>query len=114
MTIKNNRRRGKDFERYVAREVGGRRLGTLGGVDVIADRIKIVFKDREAGLAIECKSRQRLPSLLKSALAQCERYSGSDIPVVCLHETGERHDEDLVVLKLKYFLSILEGCHTTK
>jgi hypothetical protein len=109
MTIKNNRRRGKDFERRVARRVGGRRLGTLGGVDVVTDRLKIKLNDREAGLAIECKSRYRLPSLLTSAFTQCERYSGSDIPAVCLHETGKRQDSDLVVLRFPDFISILKA-----
>ena len=68
----------KGTERRVARVLGGRRVGHLGGTDVTA-----------AWLAVECKHRKRLPAWLKSALSQARRNAEADQLAVCvLHEHG--------------------------
>lgn len=83
----------KSTERAIARRLGGRRVGHLGGQDV------------DAGwLSVECKHRQSLPAWLTDALAQARRHAGGDqLPIVILHEHGGRHDDNLVVMRLADF-----------
>ncbi len=52
-------------------------------------------------LAIEVKTRRRLPGWLLGALAQAGRAAGPEkVPVVVLHRVGGRHAEDLVLIRL--------------
>jgi len=85
----------KATERVIARRLGGQRLGAVGiaGPDVVTD-----------SLAIEVKQRKRLPAWLSGAMEQAVgAASGERIPVVILHQTGQRHDADLVVIRLLDF-----------
>lgn len=77
----------------MARRLGGRRTGHLGGQDV------------DAGwLSVEVKSRQSLPAWLTDALAQARRHAqDGQLAIVILHVHGARHDDNLVVLRLKDF-----------
>lgn len=83
----------KSTERAMARRLGGKRTGHLGGQDV------------DGGwLSVECKHRATLPAWLTDALAQARRHAGPDqLPIVILHEHGARHDDNLVVLRLADF-----------
>ncbi len=48
--------------------------------------------------------RQRLPSWLQAAMAQARANAPAGrLPVVILHKLGQRHDDDLVVLRLADF-----------
>lgn len=83
-------------ERAVASRLGGRRVPVSG-----RGRGDVAHK----WLAIEVKHRKRLPKWLKEAMAQARAASGlSQLPIVVLHEAGQCHDEDLVVLALKDFV----------
>jgi hypothetical protein len=85
----------KRLERYIAKRLGGRRLGATGrdSVDVITD-----------WLAIEAKHRSALPQWLKGAVTQAQANAPrTTLPLVLLHEGGKRHDGDLVVLTLADF-----------
>ena len=83
----------KATERVIAKRLGGERHGHLGGADVITD-----------WLSVECKHRKALPQWLKDALEQARRNAwGDKLPLVVLHEHGERHDDDLVLLSLADF-----------
>lgn len=90
----NGRRRGKDHERAVARRLGGTRIGVTGraGCDVAVQ-----------DFAIECKERASLPAWLVGAAEQAERNAGGRMPVVILHQFGEHHARDLVVMRLAVF-----------
>jgi hypothetical protein len=47
------------------------------------------------------KTRRRLPAWLLSALAQAVRAArAGQVAVVVLHQTGRRHADDLVLLRL--------------
>lgn len=94
----------KATERAIAQRLGGQRLGAVGiaGPDVVTD-----------SLAIEVKQRKRLPAWLSGAMEQAVgAASGERIPVVVLHETGQRHDSDFVILRLADFQARLGGLET--
>jgi len=86
----------KQVERAVARRLGGQRLGCTGLAtpDVQSD-----------WLTVEVKTRKRLPRWLVEALAQaCIAAEDGHLPLVVLHEVGQRHDDDLVLLRLADFV----------
>ena len=62
-----------------------------------------VQMDIDAGhLSIEVKHRDKLPKWIKDAVVQAIRNAGvSQLPIVILHESGQRHDNDIVMMRLK-------------
>lgn len=84
----------KKSERAVAKRLNGRRQGAVGrtGADVLND-----------WLAVEVKHRRRLPAWLKDALTQARTGAGDRLPIVVLHEAGQRHADDLVLVRLADF-----------
>ncbi len=96
----------KRVERSIADRLGGRRTGVLaqwgcrGVPDVEAP-----------GLAVEVKTRRRLPAWLLGALLQAGRAAKATHrrPVVVLHQLGSHHTEDLVLLRLADFEDLRMG-----
>lgn len=91
----SNYQRGKALEVAVAKRLGGARVGLTGKAtaDVVAGQV-----------AVECKERKDLPGWLVDAVEQAEHNAGAGmIPVVVLHRLGDRHDNDLVVMRLGDF-----------
>lgn len=88
-----NRRRGKDTERALAQRLGGKRVGILQGEDI-----------EHPTFSIECKEREKLPVFLTKAYQQavnnCPEWK---IPIVVLHQLSNKHDDDLVIIKLREF-----------
>jgi hypothetical protein len=85
----------KAAERAIAQALGGRRVGCTGRdtSDVESD-----------ALAVEVKTRKRLPTWLFDAMQQArDNARGERLPVVVLHQVGGRHDDDLVLLRLADF-----------
>ena len=82
----------KQSERAIARRLGGQRLGPTGryGCDVTS-----------AWLSVEVKTRKRLPAWLLNALAQARAGCAERrLPIVILHQLGQRHDDDLALMRL--------------
>ena len=87
----------KTTERAIAKRLGGRRAGPTGrtGSDVI---------DAPIPFAIEVKHRQALPGWLLDAMSQSRGAARVDqTAIVVLHQLGARHDNDLVVMRLRDF-----------
>jgi len=84
----------KQVERAVAERLNGKRQGATGrtGPDVIG-----------SWFVAEIKHRKRLPVWLRGALAQANGGAGDRLPLVILHEAGQRHDNDLVMMRLADF-----------
>jgi len=85
----------KKCERAIARRLGGQRVGPTGrgGPDVVTD-----------WCSVEVKTRKTLPAWLKEAVHQAVAGAWGDrLPLVVLHQKGQRHDGDLVVLRLRDF-----------
>lgn len=63
-------------------------------------------------LSVECKARKQLPAWLRDALEQaragCPEYK---LPIVVLHETGCRRDEDVVMMRLGDFVDRFGTIH---
>jgi len=102
--MSKNRDRGKRFEKKIAERLGGRRLGVLGGEDVL-----------HPIYSIECKSREKLPkwfeSFWKQTMDNCEEYK---VPLLVIHLLNQRHDEDWVVMKLSDFEQLCTTKPTSK
>ena len=55
-------------------------------------------------LQIEVKTRRKLPTWILGALQQAAQgCPGDRLPIVVLHQVGERHDRDVVLLTLSHF-----------
>ena len=83
----------KEHEKATAKNLGGQRVGVTGlaTADVVTPH-----------LAVECKSRSKLPKWLHLAMAQAVRTSKREqLPIVVLHETDRRHDFDYVVIRMR-------------
>lgn len=54
--------------------------------------------------SVEVKHREQLPQWLTDAMEQAEANATRDkLPLVVLHQSGWRHDKDLVVMRLSEF-----------
>lgn len=87
----------KQHERRTAAKLGGKRTGNRGTNtnDVEHDRF-----------AIECKHRKTLPAWLHDAMRQAiANDSAGKMPIVVLHELGQRSNNDLVVLRMRDFMT---------
>jgi len=86
----------KRNEREIASRLGGQRIPVSGR----AGKPDIDHK----WLAVEVKLKRRLPIWLKSALFQAEVAARpGQLPVTILHELGARHDDDIVLVRLRDF-----------
>jgi hypothetical protein len=94
--MSKNRQRGKSYERWLAADLDGRRVGILCREDVLTRRF-----------AIEAKERQRLPAFLKKTMAQAKANCPDDkLALVMLHELHSNHDHDLVIMEYSTFKTI--------
>ena len=90
----------KRHERRVAAKLGGTRLGATGkaNADVISDK-----------LAVECKSRKKLPNWLHGAMQQAvNAATGEQIPIAILHEVGKHSRNDIVCLRMADFQELID------
>lgn len=94
----------KSVERAIAKRLNGQRLGASGRAtaDVVND-----------WLSVEVKHRKTLPEWLKAALDQAANGAEGRLPIAILHESGQRHADDLVLIRLvdfeDWFGKVLHG-----
>lgn len=84
----NNRDRGKAAELAVAKRLGGRRHGTMGGEDVTVPGFSVEVKSRRAFVAAGW-----MDQAIRNA-------PPGKTPLVVVHVAGKRHQKDLVILSL--------------
>ena len=89
----------KATERHVAGLIGGKRVPVSGRGRGDSPDIAHPW------LSIEVKHRRALPQWLDEALDQAAAASGGGerLPVAILHEAGERHGRDVVLVRLADF-----------
>jgi len=101
MNPAKNRRRGKANQKAVAKMFEGKDVGVLGESDIITEKF-----------CIEAKSRKKFVG--EGWYWQAEEYTKKDplakgkIPIVVVHITGRRHENDFVIIKAKDFLELLK------
>lgn len=85
----------KNTERKAAEMLGGQRVGNRGtNTEDVS----------HAWLSVECKHRKEIPTWLKMAMWQARTNAAADkLPVVILHESGQRHADNLVVIRMADF-----------
>lgn len=94
----------KACERAIASLLGGERNPVSGRQR--GDKADI----RHEWLSPEVKHRDKLPAWLFDALAQAEASKrGDQLPIVILHESGQRYSDSLVVLRLSDFVDHFGG-----
>ncbi len=88
-------RRGYRHEADIAKRLNGTRVGCTGKATI----------DVDAGwLAVECKERKELPAWIQDALGKANaKAQEGQLAIVVLHQLGQRHDNDLVVIRLADF-----------
>lgn len=99
------RRRWKSDERAVAVHLGGERVPVTGRTRGWAPDV------RHQWLAIEVKSRARMPLLLATAMDQArksaewskKRGEGDKLPIAVVHQRGQHFHNALVVMSLGDF-----------
>jgi len=81
-------------ERRTAQQFGGERTPSgVAGADVVTD-----------SFSVECKCWRNLPARVVDALQQAERSAtNGQTPMAIIHQTGQRHDGDLVILRRRDF-----------
>ena len=92
-----NRKRGKKVEGRHAKAVGGKRVGLLGGEDVWHHEFSIERKSREKFVAE------------KWMLQAEDNAPKKKLPIVIVHITGKKTDNDLVLMRFGEFRKKLIG-----
>ena len=89
----------KATERHVAGILGGKRVPITGRQRGDTPDVAHPW------LSVEVKHRKSLPAWLDEALDQAAAASdgGTRLPVAILHEAGERHGRDVVLVRLADF-----------
>ena len=91
----------KACERKVAALVGGTRIPVSGRARGHSPDI------HHERLSIEVKSRKKLPAWIEDAMKQAEACAhDGQLPLVVLHQDGQRYQEALIVMRLKVLLSL--------
>jgi hypothetical protein len=93
--VQKNRRRAKAIERALAKRLGGRRVGILGQEDIFTDLFSVEVKSRKSVAVWDWYQ-------------QAVRNAKGKIPLLIVHITGKRHDDDLVVLSLADFEKLIK------
>lgn len=96
-TNRSQRARWKQAEREIAEKLGGKRVPVTGRTLGSAPDID------HADFGLEVKTRESLPKWLRHAFDQakaCSRLAGK-VPMVVLHEVGERYDQAYVIVQLQ-------------
>jgi hypothetical protein len=86
----------KSTERAVAKRLGGRRVPITGRQR--GDTPDVAHE----WLSVEVKHKAQLPLWLHDAMSQAvAAQRNGQMPIVVLHQSGQRHDNDLVVVRMR-------------
>ena len=85
-----NRRRGKECERWFAKDLGGKRVGILGYEDIELDFVSMEIKERKNG--------RLCPADLRHAYNQAKANSDGKIPIVILHQLYRQYKNSTVYM----------------
>lgn len=108
------RNAGKDFERYVAKDIGGVRNPITGRTR--GEGVPDVQSDKSR-LAVECKFRsQPFPKIYLDAIDEAKQTAAKAgngyLGVVCWHVKNQRHNTDTVFMDWETFERLRNGSWT--
>ena len=87
-----------DAEKAVAKYLGGKRVSRG------ADFGKSDTDVEHPVFSIEVKERKKISKFLKDIIKQADQYNdGTKLSIGVLHELNKRHDDDIVLIRLKEF-----------
>lgn len=87
MNPTSNKHAGRKFQSHIAQKLGGKSVGTIEGQDV-----------EHPIWSIECKKRKAF--IGQKFMTQCvKNCPANKTPLVVVHVTGERHENDLVMMR---------------
>jgi len=87
----SNKHAGRKYQSKLAKMLGGKSVGTIEGQDIEHPLWSIEAKKRKAFVACEW-------------MDQCRRNCpDGKTPVLIVHVTGKRHNEDLVIMTLEHW-----------
>lgn len=86
-----NRDRGKRAERATAKTLGGKRVGTMSGEDIHFDG------------PFSCEVKSRKTCIASTWMDQAVRNAKGKTPILVVHVHGQRHDKDLVIMRMGDF-----------
>jgi hypothetical protein len=103
----SNKNAGRKYQRRIAKRFGGKSVGTIEGQDI-----------EHPVFSMECKKMKTFPSwfigknkngketgLWAQTLRNCPE---GKIPLALLHMTGQKHEEDIVLMRLGDFENIVK------
>lgn len=94
---RTSRNRGNAHQRYIAKRLNGRNVGILGQEDVMLEN---------GNFSIECKERVGFAG--KKFMEQSIKNARGKIPIVIVHVLNEKHDDDLVLIRLIDFEGLIK------
>ena len=93
---KNNRIRGRAFEKHIAKRFKGRAMGLFGGEDVEMNCY-----------SVECKTRKKeLPEVKDWFIQAMKNCPEGKVPIIVFHQTHSNHDDDIVIFKIQDFIDL--------
>ena len=91
MNPTSNKHAGRKFQAHIAGKLGGKSVGTIEGQDV-----------EHPLFSIECKKRKAWAGV--AFMEQCVRNCPEGkTPLVIVHVTGQRHENDQVIMRFSDF-----------
>lgn len=94
----------KAVELKLAKMIGGERVPITGRQRGSSPDIRHPY------LSIEVKERQKLPDWIHEAMEQAEMAKcDGEHPITILHEKGQKHTDDFVVMRLGEFITWVQG-----
>jgi hypothetical protein len=91
VSINSNKKAGRAYQSTIAKRMGGKSVGTIEGQDI-----------EHPLFSIECKKRKAF--VATNWMEQCiSNAPEGKTPLLLVHVTGQRHKDDLAIMRLADF-----------
>jgi hypothetical protein len=97
-----NKRQGRAVQSKMAKRIGGKNVGTIEGQDVSHPIFSGEIKNRKKFVG---------NTFMAQAVRNCPE---GKVPIVIVHETGQRHNNNLVMIRLKDWEDLYGDLHIKK
>lgn len=103
--VLSNKRSGRGYQYKIAKRLGGKSVGTIEGQDITVDTM---IGGKTLQFSFEAKKRKSFigQTFMVQAIKNCPQ---DRIPLVIVHETGQFHDNDILLIRLLDWEKIIGG-----